>query len=374
MASNDIVQTIKVEVDGAEEATAALEKIGEGASTSFEETAKAAETAGVSIEDFGKLSEKTQQAYIELSQRVQEGSQGIVQATQEVQQAAAGGVAGTKALGGGLDSVSEKSGVSSREMRGLGKIMKELGAGEAAMLAVQFGKIGSSLGALGVAALAVAMSIGGITKFAKGVTETTKGLDQLSESSGTSVESLKLLEGAFEGAGLSSKKFLKAMDDVIQKVVNEAPKIGDEIASSANRVIEAQNAVVKARGASLDIERRSAAFAVQDAQASLRSLEQKRVLESALLKGQISKAEAARRAKVEESQALDVSIAKAKQAIAAAQREKEIKDSLQAGDAGGDAQRKVNEAQANSLGAVIEKYQQLAKGIKETIDPLTSQE
>jgi hypothetical protein len=83
----------------------------------------------VSIEDFGKLSEKTQQAYIELSQRVVQGSQEIVASTGEIQQAAARGAQGTQALGGGLDDVSQKSGISSREMRALGKIMGSLGAG-----------------------------------------------------------------------------------------------------------------------------------------------------------------------------------------------------------------------------------------------------
>jgi hypothetical protein len=368
--ADDIVQTIKVEVEGADEAATALEKIGEGASTSFEETAAAAETAGVSIEDFGRLSEKTQQAYIELSQRVQEESQQMMQATQELQQGAGEAGSGTRELGGGLDDVSEKSGVSSREMRGLGKIMKELGAGDAAMLAVTFGKIGSSLGALGVAALAVAMSVGGIAKFAKGVNETAKELEDLSKASGTSVESLKLLEGAFEGAGLSSKKFLQAMKEVTQNIATEAPKIGDEIASSANRATEAQNAVAKARSASLDSERQSAGFAVKDAQASLRSLELKR----ALLANSISKAEYDRRSHIEEREALDISIQKSRQAIETAQREKAIKDSMQPVDEIGAAQRKANEAQANSLGPVIEKYEQLSKGIKETIDPLTSLE
>src|SRR5580765_504064 len=315
-----IVQTIKIEVDGADEAAAEIKKLGE--------------------------------------------------ATEEVQSTAATAAGGTRELGGGLDEVSQKSGVSSREMRGLGKIMKELGAGDAAMLAVSFGKVGASLGALGVAALAVAMSVGGITKFAKSVTETSKELEDLSKASGTSAESLKVLEGGFESAGLSSKKFLKAMTDVIAKVISEAPKIGDEIADSANRAVEAENALIKARtaAAALNAERQSAAFAVQDAQASLRSLE----LKKQLLNHSITKAQYDRQSHIEEKAALDISIEKSRLAIETAQREKALKDSLRPVDDVGAAQRKANEAAANSLGPVIEKYQQLSKGIKETIDPLTS--
>ncbi len=315
-----IVQTIKIEVDGADEAAAEIKKLGE--------------------------------------------------ATEEVQAGAATAAGGTKELGGGLDEVSQKSGISSREMRGLGKIMKEMGAGDAAMLAVSFGKIGASLGTLGVAALAAAMAVGGITKFAKAAEENTKALEGLSEASGTSVESLRVLERQFESAGLSSKKFVQSMTEVITKVVSEAPKISDEIASSANRAIEAQNAVAKAGAESLDAQKQSAGFAVQDAAASLRSLELKR----ALLNNSISKAQYDRQAHIEESKALDVSIQKAQLAIETAEREKAAKDLLQQADPRGDAQRKANEALANSVGPVLEKYQQLSKGIKETIDPLTSQE
>ena len=166
--------------------------------------AKAAETAGVSIEEFGKLSEKTQQAYIELSKRVSDGSQQIVGATREVQQAAASGVKGTQELGGGFDEVSEKSGISSREMRGLGKIMGALGAGEAAHLALSFQKVGASLGVVGVAALAFAAAAGAFVKFARDAAEAAKGMEDLSTATGASVQSLKLQAAAFASAGVAA--------------------------------------------------------------------------------------------------------------------------------------------------------------------------
>jgi hypothetical protein len=104
--ADDIVQTIKIEVDGADQAAAEIKKVG--------------------------------------------------QATEEVQATAASTAGGTQAFGKGLDEVSQKSGVSSRELRSLGKIMKEMGAGEIAGTAVGIARIGMTLGALGATVFAVA--------------------------------------------------------------------------------------------------------------------------------------------------------------------------------------------------------------------------
>jgi hypothetical protein len=106
MASDDIVQTIKIEVDGADQAAAEIKKVG--------------------------------------------------QATEDVQATAASTAGGTLELGKGLDQVSQKSGVSSRELRSLGKIMKEFGAGELAGTAVGVARIGMTLGAFGASVFAVA--------------------------------------------------------------------------------------------------------------------------------------------------------------------------------------------------------------------------
>jgi hypothetical protein len=104
--ADDIVQTIKIEVDGADQAAAEIKKVG--------------------------------------------------QATEEVQATAASTAGGTQELGKGLDQVSQKSGVSSRELRSLGKIMKEMGAGELAGTAVGVARIGMTLGALGATVFAAA--------------------------------------------------------------------------------------------------------------------------------------------------------------------------------------------------------------------------
>jgi hypothetical protein len=104
--ADDIVQTIKIEVEGADQAASEIKKVG--------------------------------------------------QAAEEVQATAASTAGGTQELGKGLDQVSQKSGVSSRELRSLGKIMKEMGAGEIAGTAIGFARIAMVLGPLGVAAFAVA--------------------------------------------------------------------------------------------------------------------------------------------------------------------------------------------------------------------------
>src|SRR5580765_894941 len=364
MASNDIVQTIKVEVDGAEEATAALEKIGEGASTSFDETAKAAETAGVSIEDFGKLSEKTQQAYIELSQRVVEGSRSIVASTGEIQQAAASGVQGTQALGGGLDEVSNKSGISSREMRALGKIMGALGAGEVAHMAVSFQKVASSLGVLGAAALAFAVAAGALLSWAKEAADAAKSMEDLAKATGTSVETLKLQEGAFKSAGIAAKEFGGALQGLLVSVVGQAPKIQDEIDKTAETAIRAKAALDKLKAeqgfqttqfqlqtqqlaaqtqqlqlqgqqlalnlasvqqqlrtlsATQDIERRRANLTVQDAAANLEMLE----LQDRYLRGKVSEASYERQLASLQQASRDRAIQKARIDLESARQERD---------------------------------------------------
>jgi hypothetical protein len=362
--ANDIVQTIKVEVEGAEEATAALEKIGEGASTSFDETAKAAETAGVSIEEFGKLSEKTQAAYIELSQRVAEGSQAIVASTGEIRQAAASGAQGTRALGGGLDEVSEKSGISSREMRALGKIMGALGAGEVAHLAVSFQRVASSLGVLGAAALAFAVAAGALLSWAKEAAEAAKGMEDLAKATGATVESLKLQEGAFKSAGIAAKEFGGALQGLLVSVLSEAPKVEDEIAKTAETAIRAKAALDKLKAeqgfqttqfqiqtqqlaaqtqqlqlqgqqlalnlasvqqqlrtlsATQDIERRRADLTVSDARANLQML----VLQDEYLRGKISEASYERQLASLQRDARERAIQKARIDLENAQQERD---------------------------------------------------
>jgi hypothetical protein len=238
MADSDIVQTIKVEVEGGDEAADDLKKIGESASTAFEETEQAAKTAGLSIEQFGKLSEKTQAAYIELSQRVQAESQGMVDATQSVQQAASQAGSGTQGLGKGLDDVSQKSGVSTREMRGLSKIMKEFGAGELAGTAFTFYKIASALGPLGVAVFALAEGFAFLKGKMKEAEAAAKAVTQtMANLAKTSAEMHAEQDAEFWG---TQAKFMKA-------AANDAGRVADQFMNIARGIKQVINPLTSAK-------------------------------------------------------------------------------------------------------------------------------
>src|SRR5215510_14919661 len=118
-----IVQTIKVQVEGTEEAAAEFRKVGEASNEAFVDTQKGAGEAGKSIEAFGKQ--------------------------------AAGGLNQT---GAALEETTKKAGLSRREMSALGKILASFGGGEIAHTAVSIGRVASALGALGAAAIGVGLA------------------------------------------------------------------------------------------------------------------------------------------------------------------------------------------------------------------------
>lgn len=100
-----IVQTVKIEVEGADQAATEIQKV------------------GTSIEDVNKT--------------------------------AAGTGGGTQELGKGLDQVSEKSSISGRELRSLSKIAKEFGA-DTAVVGLSLVRMATVLGPIGAALFAVA--------------------------------------------------------------------------------------------------------------------------------------------------------------------------------------------------------------------------
>jgi hypothetical protein len=133
MADEDIVQKVVIEVDDT-----ALAKVGDTAQTSFNKLEKAADSAGQSM--------------------------GGVQA-------AAGQVGtGAQKLGAGLEQVTEKTVVTTRQMRAMGAVMRTVGEGAAASVAVGFVKIGAALGPIGLALFAAAEAF----SYIKGKIEETK--------------------------------------------------------------------------------------------------------------------------------------------------------------------------------------------------------
>ncbi len=167
--ADDIVQTIKIEVEGADQAADEIKKVG--------------------------------------------------QATEEVQQTAASTGAGTQELGKGLDQVSQKSGVSTRQMRALGKVMKEFGAGELAGTAVGFVKIASALGPLGVALFVAAEAFAFIKGKMKEAEEASKALaNTFANMAKTSAEMKAENDAAFWGTTAAEMK----------KVANEAGNVANQ--------------------------------------------------------------------------------------------------------------------------------------------------
>src|SRR4029434_2688542 len=125
--ADDIVQTIKIEVDGADQAASEIKKVG--------------------------------------------------QATEEVQQTAASTGAGTQELGKGLDQVSQKSGISSRELRSLSKIAKEFGA-DSAVVGLSLVRMAGVLGPLGAALFGLGVAFASLKSKMKEAEEASKAITQ----------------------------------------------------------------------------------------------------------------------------------------------------------------------------------------------------
>ena len=166
--ADDIVQTIKIEVDGANEAASEIKKVG--------------------------------------------------QATEEVQKVAEQTGGGTQELGKGLDQVSQKSGISSRELRSLSKIAKEFGADTVVVglslvrMAAVLGPIGAALFAVGAAFSFVKDKMKEADEAAKAVANTFATLAQ--KSADTKLKD----EAAFWG-----------MDEAaMKKWNNEASRVVDQ--------------------------------------------------------------------------------------------------------------------------------------------------
>jgi hypothetical protein len=164
-----IVQSIKIEVDGADQAANEIKKVG--------------------------------------------------QATEEVQQTAIKSAGGTQEFGKGLDQVSQKSGISSRELRSLSKVAKEFGADSAVVglslvrMAAVLGPIGASLFALGLAFSSLKSKMKEVEEAAKAVTQTFANMAKIS------AEMKAENDAAFWGTTAAEMK----------KVANEAGNVANQL-------------------------------------------------------------------------------------------------------------------------------------------------
>jgi hypothetical protein len=233
MADSDpIVQTIKIEVEGTDEATAAFKKVGDSGAQSFDELQKAATDAGKTIN---------------------QSSQQIVDSSNKV--------------GEGLDQVSQKSGVSNRQLKALGKVAKELGAGEMAGLAIGFAKIANVLGPIGVAVFAVAEAFSFIKGKMKEAEEAAKAITQ---------EFANITRIAAEMKAENDASFWGTTAAGMKQAANDAGKLADQlkrIASGSKEAISpltTQDALTKAFVKNLEL----AGIAVNDVMADTKKLGQ----------------------------------------------------------------------------------------------------
>src|SRR5499427_9225162 len=174
-----IVQTIKVQVEGTDEAAAELKKVGEAGQQSFDQVGKSADAAGKEIADFGRQAKS-----------------------------------GLDQTSGGMGEMSKQAGIGGREMKALSKVMGSFGGSELAGTAFGFYKVATSLGVLGVAALAVGKAVHVAVQAFSEAKETSKALEHIGTISSDPVEGLRGLQTAFAAAGVSAKELDKTFSSL----------------------------------------------------------------------------------------------------------------------------------------------------------------
>lgn len=230
--------------EGAKDAASALEKLAESGGHSFDEIKKGAEYAGTSLEDFAKLSEHTQEQYIEYASRMTDETKKLGDAIKDAGQAGGGAGEGLGQVGKGLDEVSEKSGVSGRELRALGKIMSAFGFGEVSQLAIGLGRVATSLGALGVAALGLGLGLSYLYKTGEAMKAMAEEASKLSEVTANTPKQLENLFAAMEAGGAKAKSAGEATKQLVLELteLNKLKGLSEEAQKS---LIDAANNVDK---------------------------------------------------------------------------------------------------------------------------------
>lgn len=185
--ADPIVQTIKIEVDGADQAADEIKKVG--------------------------------------------------QATEDVQKTAASTAAGTQELGKGLDQVSQKSGISSRELRSLSKIAKEFGA-DSAVVGLSLVRMAAVLGPLGAALFALGVGFASLKSKMKEAEEQTKAITQtFANLAKTAAEMRAENDAAFWGTTAEGMK----------KAANDADRLADQFRNIASGRKEAIDPLTSAK-------------------------------------------------------------------------------------------------------------------------------
>jgi hypothetical protein len=185
--ADDIVQTIKIEVEGADQAANEINKVG--------------------------------------------------QATEDVQKTAANTAGSTQELGKGLDQVSQKSGISSRELRSLSKIAKEFGA-DSAVVGLSLVRMAAVLGPLGAALFAVGVAFASLKSKMKEAEEQTKAI---------TTTFANLAKTAAEMRAENDAAFWGTTAEGMKKAANDADRLADQFRNIASGRKEAIDPLTSAK-------------------------------------------------------------------------------------------------------------------------------
>jgi hypothetical protein len=185
--ADDIVQTIKIEVEGADQAADEIKKVG--------------------------------------------------QATEDVQKTAASTAGSTQELGKGLDQVSQKSGISSRELRSLSKIAKEFGA-DSAVVGLSLVRMAAVLGPLGAAVFALGVAFASLKGKMKEAEEQTKAITQTFAN---------LAKTAAEMRAENDAAFWGTTAEAMKKAANDADRLADQFRNIASGRKEAIDPLTSAK-------------------------------------------------------------------------------------------------------------------------------
>jgi hypothetical protein len=292
--------------------TASISKLGSTAEQAFAGATAAAQKFGASTREL----QGVESIIRALAARSRDSSTSFATLAQNYDRARASAVgvgAGLVQVAAATQRAAQNTSTATRELTALSKVLSTIGLGQLASVTTSLGQVGRGFGAFGAGALAVAAAGAALVKFGVDALGVVKVLDQLSNLSGTSFQTLIAMQRGFELAGVSAKQFEAAFTSLTNKIATEAPKIGQSIEQSNLKAIQSEIALARARSAATGKDPSN--------------FEQRRI-------------------------------------IALANEARNIEEVI--------AKQEALVASANQLDDVIRQFQNMATGIRTTIDPLTS--
>jgi archaellum component FlaC len=383
MAEDDIIQRIVIQ--GAEDAAAAFNSIGDAATRTMQQTGAAVDASTEKLGSIQAAATRAGVSYDQMASRVAAASA----ATNGLNTAAgtiAASVGQTSTALNGAATAAAAAGTAFNftrgEMRLMHEIAGELGFGPLASLATILGKTTLELGLMAAGAVGAALAIGVLVKFADDATKSVAALGRLADISGRSFEDLSAEQIAFQKLGVGAEQFTKEFTNLELEINKAAPQIADQMARSADQTAAAflkiQTAALSTRqvfqqGVQLNlqtqqlglqaqqlqlqlqyqqqnfaIQQKRADLSVKDAEANVRILSLKQQLRS----GDIDEEEFAERMAQEENAANKRALEKAKvdrDAAVLAKQQLSAQQDLQAAQLKLQIEQNAQQQQANAL-------------------------